>query len=183
MIVGKEIVEVFASWDTPYAERPDARDSSRKLKIDTDDQIYVIVKYEDGRIGSMSSSRVSVARPVSLAYEIQGSKGSVKFEMTRINELLYYSNGCDPKERGYKIIKGNTRNGDYANFCGTDEQGIAYNEIMSIQAHDILTAITEDRKVDIDIAYGQYVDTVLEAMATSAREGRWVKVSEMQETV
>ena len=54
---------------------------------------------------------------------------------------------------------------------------------MSIQAHDILTAITEDRKVDIDIAYGQYVDTVLEAMATSAREGRWVKVSEMQETV
>ena len=67
------------------------------------------------------------------------------------------SGACDPKERGYKIIKGNTRNGDYANFCGTDEQGIAYNEIMSIQAHDILTAITEDHKVDIDIAYGQYV--------------------------
>ena len=96
-----------------------------------------------------------------------------------INELLYYSNDCDPKERGYKIIKGNTRNGDYANFCGTDEQGIAYNEIMSIQAHDILTAITEDRKVDIDIAYGHYVDTILEAMATSAREGRWVKVDEV----
>lgn len=92
MIVGKKIVEVFASWDTPYKQRPDARDPSKTLDIDTDDQIYVIVKYEDGRIGSMSSSRVSVARPVSLAYEIQGSKGSVKFEMTRINELLYYSN-------------------------------------------------------------------------------------------
>lgn len=51
---------------------------------------------------------------------------------------------------------------------------------MSIQVHDILTAITEDRKVDIDIAYGHYVDTILEAMATSTREGRWVKVSEMQ---
>lgn len=80
MIVGKKIVEVFASWDTPYKQRPDARDPSKTLDIDTDDQIYVIVKYEDGRIGSMSSSRVSVARPVSLAYEIQGSKGSVKFE-------------------------------------------------------------------------------------------------------
>ena len=181
MIVGKKIVEVFASWDTPYNKRPDARDNTKTLDIDTDDQIYVIVKYEDGRIGSMSSSRISVARPVSLAYEIQGSKGSVKFEMTRINELLYYSNDCDPKERGYKIIKGNTRNGDYANFCGTDEQGIAYNEIMSVQAHDILTAITEDRKVEIDMAYGHYVDKILEAMATSAKEGRWVKVSEMDE--
>lgn len=181
MIVGKKIVEVFASWDTPYKQRPDARDPSQTLDIDTDDQIYVIVKYEDGRIGSMSSSRVSVARPVSLAYEIQGSKGAVKFEMTRINELLYYSNDCDPKERGYKVIKGNTRNGDYANFCGTDEQSIAYNEIMSVQAHDILTAITENRKVDIDIAYGHYVDTILEAMATSAREGRWVKVAEVEQ--
>ena len=181
MIVGKKIVEVFASWDTPYTQRPDARDPSQKLKVDTDDQIYVIVKYEDGRIGSMSSSRISVARPVSLAYEIQGSKGSVKFEMTRINELQYYSSSCDPKERGYKTIKGNTRTGDYARFCGTDEQGIAYGDIMAIQAHDILTAITEDRQVGIDIAYGQYVDTVLEAMAVSAREGRWVKVSEVEE--
>ncbi len=180
MIVGKKIVEVFASWDTPYGERPDARDPAKKLKIDTDDQIYVIVKYEDGRIGSMSSSRISVGRPVSLAYEIQGSKGAVKFEMTRINELLYYSNDCDPKERGFKVIKGNTRNGDYARFCGTDEQGIAYGDMMAMQVHDILTAITEDHKVGIDIAYGHSVDTILEAMATSAKEGRWVKVSEIQ---
>ncbi len=180
MIVGKKIVEVFASWDTPYGERPDARDPAKKLKIDTDDQIYVIVKYEDGRIGSMSSSRISVGRPVSLAYEIQGSKGAVKFEMTRINELLYYSNDCDPKERGFKVIKGNTRNGDYARFCGTDEQGIAYGDMMAMQVHDILTAISEDHKVGIDIVYGHSVDTILEAMATSAKEGRWVKVSEIQ---
>lgn len=179
MIVGKEIVEVFAAWDTPYTERPDRSDPSRTVKIDTDDQIYVIVKYEDGRIGTMSSSRISVARPVSLAYEIQGSKGSVRFEMTRINELLYYSNDCDPKERGYKIIKGNTRNGDYANFCGTDEQGIAYGDIMAIQNHDLLTAITEGHDIGIDMAYGYKVDRVMEAMATSAKEGRWVKVSEV----
>lgn len=180
MIVGKKITEVFASWDTPYATRPDSRDPSKTIDIDTDDQIYVIVKYEDGRIGSMSSSRISVARPVSLAYELQGSKGSVKFEMTRINELEYYSNDGDPTERGYKTIKGNTRNGDYAHFCGTDEQGIAYGDIMAIQAHDILTAITEDRKVDIDIAYGHAVDVILEAMKISAKEQRWVKVSEVQ---
>lgn len=65
-------------------------------------------------------------------------------------------------------------------FGGTDEQGIAYGDIMAIQAHDILTAITEDRKVAINIAYGHYVDTILKAMAISAREGRWVKVSEVQ---
>ncbi|MCD8217530.1 MAG: Gfo/Idh/MocA family oxidoreductase [Clostridiales bacterium] len=179
MIVGKKIVEVFASWDTVYKTRPDARDASKEVNIDTDDQIYIIVKYEDGRIGSMSSSRVSVARPDSLYYEIQGSRGSVKFELSHINDLQYYSNDCDPKERGYKTIKGNTRNGDYANFCGTDELGISYGDVMAIQAHDILTAITDGHDVKIDIAYGHYVDRILAAMEKSARENRWVKVDEI----
>lgn len=180
MIVGKKITEVFASWDTVYKERPDAADPSKSVDIDTDDQIYVIVKYEDGRIGSMSSSRVSIARPDSLAYEIQGSEGSVKFELSHINDLVYYSNDCPENERGYKTIKGNTRNGDYANFCGTDELGISYGDVMAVQAHDILTAITDGHEIKIDIAYGHHVDTILAAMEKSAKENRWVKISELQ---
>ncbi len=179
MIVGKKITQVFASWDTVYPTRPDAKDPSKEVDIDTDDQIYVIVQYEDGRIGSMSSSRVSVARPDSLYYEIQGSKGAVKFELSHINDLIYYSNDCDPKERGYKTIKGNTRNGDYARFCGTDELGISYGDVLAVQAHDILSAIAEDRKVDIDINYGYEVDRILAAIETSAKEHRWVGVDEI----
>ena len=44
--------------------------------------------------------------------------------MTRINELLYYSNDCDPKERGFKVIKGNTRNGDYARFAALTSRAL-----------------------------------------------------------
>ena len=179
MILGQKIVEVLASWDTVYPRRPDRQDPSKMITIDTDDQIYAIVKYEDGRLGSMSSSRVSVARPDSLYYEIQGSKGSVKFELSHINDLQYYSLDCDPGERGYKTIKGNIHNGDYARFCTTDELGISYADILAIQAHDILTAITENRSTAIDMSYGYQVDRVLAAMAKSAREGRWVKVSEL----
>lgn len=179
MIVGKKIEAVLASWDTMYTERPDARDASKSVDIDTDDQVYIIVRYEDGRIGSMSSSRISVARPDSLYYEIQGSKGAIKFDLTRINELQYFSNDCDPAERGYKTIKGNVGHGDYKRFCATDELGISYGDCMAIQAHDLLTAIVDGHDIDIDIAYGHYVDRVMAAMAKSAKEGRWVKISEM----
>ncbi|MGL6202650.1 MAG: Gfo/Idh/MocA family protein [Lachnospiraceae bacterium] len=180
MIVGKQIVEVLASWDVVYPQRPDSRDQGKTVEIDTDDQIYIIVKYEDGRIGSMSSSRVSVARPDSLYYEIQGSKGAVKFELSHINDLQYYSNNCPANQRGYKTIKGNTRNGDYARFCGTDELGISYGDVMAMQAHDIMLAAVDGHKIDIDIAYGHYVDTILAAIEKSAREKRWVKVNELQ---
>jgi len=176
MIVGQKIVAVMASWDIVYPKRPDARDNTKEITIDTDDQVYVIVKYEDGRLGSMSSSRVSIARPDSLYYELQGSKGSVKFELSHMNDLMYYSNDCDPSHRGYKTIKGNTRNGDYARFCGTDELGISYGDVMTIQVHDILSGIIDGHEIPIDIAYGHYVDTILAAIEKSAREGRWIKI-------
>lgn len=176
MIVGQKIVAVMASWDIVYPKRPDARDNTKEITIDTDDQVYVIVKYEDGRLGSMSSSRVSTARPDSLYYELQGSGGSVKFELSHMNDLMYYSNDCDPSHRGYKTIKGNTRNGDYARFCGTDELGISYGDVMTIQVHDILSGIIDGHEISIDIAYGHYVDTILAAIEKSAREGRWIKI-------
>ena len=179
MIVGKKIDSVLASWDIVFPTRPDGRDTSKTVDIDTDDQIYVIVKYEDGRLGTMSSSRVSVARPDSLSYELQGTKGAVKFDLTHINDLQYYSVDSGKAERGYKTIKGNVEHGDYKHFCATDELGISYGDVMAIQAHDILTAIVDGHDIGIDIAYGHYVDSVMAAMALSAKEGRWVKVSEM----
>lgn len=180
MVVGQKITEVLASWDTAYTTRPDASDMSKTVDIDTDDQVYIIVKYEDGRIGSMSSSRISVARPDSLYYEMQGSNGTIKFDLTRINELQYFSNDCDPAERGYKTVKGNVLHGDYARFCATDELGISYGDVLAVQAHDLLAAIVNDTQCGIDIAYGHYVDTVMAAMARSAKEGRWVKISDIQ---
>lgn len=181
MIVGQKVVAVLASWDTMYKTRPDARNAGQRVDIDTDDQVYVIVRYEDGRLGSMSSSRVSVARPDSLRYELQGSKGAIKFELTNINELQYFNNDCDPAERGYKTIKGNVLHGDYMRFCATDTLGISYGDVMAIQAHDILSAVVDGHDIGIDIAYGHYVDTVMATMAKSAKEGRWVEVSELAE--
>lgn len=180
-IVGEKITAVMASWDTCYPQRPNRDKPGEMLDIDTDDQIYVIVRYESGRIGTMASSRVSVARPDSLRYEIQGSNGSVKFELSRINELEYYNNDCPVGERGYKTIKGNMENGDYAHFCRTDELGISYGDVMVTQAHDILSAIVDGHEIDIDVAYGHYVDVLMEAMKRSATENRWVELAEMQE--
>lgn len=179
MVVGKKIVSVMASMDTPYVVRPDARDNTKTVEVDTDDQIYVIVKYEDGRIGSMSSSRISSARPYGLTYEIQGDKGSIRYDITHLNELEYCNIDCDISERGFKTIKGNVNHGDYSKFCASYELGISYGDVMAIQAHHILEAIVEDKDVEIDIAYGHSVDTVLAAMAKSAKENRWVDIAEV----
>lgn len=174
MLVGSDIVEVFASWETVYPTRPKAADSDETVVVDTDDHVYAIVKYANGHIGQMSSSRIAAGKPCAMGYELQGSQGTIKYDLTRLNEIAYFDNR--DVERGFQILKGSTAHGDYKAFCATPELGISYADVMGIQAHDMLEAIVNDKPVDIDIPYGYYVDRVMAAMAESAKTGKVVRV-------
>ncbi|MCB6365701.1 Gfo/Idh/MocA family oxidoreductase [Intestinibacillus massiliensis] len=180
MLVGQEITEVCATWETVYPERLRAEGAPDKVAVDTDDQIYILVRYANGHIGQMSSSRISTGKPCALAYEIQGSKGTIKFDLTRINELQVYRDGGEEGDRGFHVLKGNTAHGDYKQFCATDELGISYADVMGIQARHMVDAIVDGKPVGIDIAYGHKVDRIMAAMALSAKENRWVKIAEME---
>jgi len=173
------ISEVCAVWDIVYPKRPRSRDDKTLVDVENDDQIYVLLKYENGRIGQLSSSRISVAKPCVMKFEIQGSKGTMKYDLERLNELKYALSKDVPHDLGFKTLIGNTAYGDYNNFSQLNGLGVSYGDVMGIQAHDILRAVAENKPVDIDIQYGYEVERVCAAIEKSAEEGRWVKVGEI----
>lgn len=173
-----KIVSVCAVWDTPYAKRPE-KAGGELVDVDTDDQIYILLKYENGRIGQMSSSRIPVEKPCSMGYEVQGSKGIIQYDVQRLNEFRLAQVG-DPENSGFKTVDGNTAHGEYYMYSQLNGLGLSYADVMGIQAHSILKAIADNQPVDIDISYGYYVERVCGAMERSAREGRWVDVSEIR---
>ena len=126
--------------------------------------------------------RPAVSQPATLVkwvMKFKAQKGAIQYSLPRINELSYYDNRKKASQKGFTTIQGNVEHGEYNQFCGTNGLGIAYSDVMAIQAHDILKAIVEGNDTDINIAYGYYVDRVMQAMATAAKEGRWVKVAEI----
>lgn len=182
MLVGNsmgKIKEVCAVWDTPYSERIEPK-TGEMAKVDTDDQIYILLKYENGRIGQMSSSRIVHGKGCSMGYEVEGSKGTIKYNVQRLNELQYADADADPAQIGFKIIDGNPRHGEYGNFSAMGALGVSYAEVMCMQAHKLLKAVAENTLIDIDIPYGYYVERVCGAMERSAREKRWVAVEEVK---
>jgi predicted dehydrogenase len=176
-VMGK-ITSVCAVWDKVYPVRPD-RPSGNPVKVENEDQIYILLKYENGRIGQMSSSRITVEKPCSLGYEVQGSKGIVQYDVQRLNEIRYATVG-DPENAGFKTVDANTAHGEYRHFSQLNGLGLSYGDVMGIQAHSILKAIAENTPVEIDIPYGYYVERVCGAMEKSAEEGRWVDVDEIR---
>lgn len=174
-----EITEVCAVKDTYYKQRKDLENDGRTVEIDTDDVCSVLVKYASGRTGIMYSSRIARGHDNWLGYEIEGTKGTVSFDLNRLNELRIYEDG-EYATRGFKTIYGNPSHAGYRDFNIYEESGISYPELFAMHYHKLFDAIAKDEKIDIDVSYGAKVDRVLFAMLKSAEEDRWVKISEIK---
>ena len=55
--------------------------------VDVDDACEAAVEFENGAIGTLEASRFATGRKNALVLEVNGSKGSLAFDLERINEL------------------------------------------------------------------------------------------------
>src|SRR5215831_11035794 len=100
LLVG-EIAEVSGMLKTFIAERP-LPDGSGKGPVDVDDAALALVRFDHGAIGTIEGTRFATGRKNYNRFEINGSKGSLAFNLERMNELeLYAEEGADS---GFRTI-------------------------------------------------------------------------------
>ena len=68
-----------------------------------DDAIEAAVEFENGSVGTIESTRFALGRRNALQWEINGSKGSLAFDMERLNELQVFRADGD-RARGFKTV-------------------------------------------------------------------------------
>lgn len=81
-------------------ERLAAPGSKQKVKIDVDDAVEVALEFENGAVGTMEASRFCPGKKSQNIFEISGSKGSLSWDMMRLNELQFYSTRDEAKGVG-----------------------------------------------------------------------------------
>ena len=75
-----------------------AKDDGGTGKVDVDDAFAAAVEFENGAIGTLESTRFAGGRKNYNCFEINGEKGSIRFNLERMNELEVFWVGEDPKE-------------------------------------------------------------------------------------
>ena len=85
-----EIAEVSGLLETFIDERP-LEDGNGRGKVDVVDAALSLLRFENGAIGSVEGSRFAPGRKNFNRFEINGSKGSLAFDLERMNELEVYS--------------------------------------------------------------------------------------------
>jgi len=92
-----EMKSVSAMTKTFIDERP-LPDGSGTGKVDVDDAFVATVEFENGAIGTLEATRFGGGRKNYEVLEINGEKGSIHFNLERLNELQVFWVDEKPKE-------------------------------------------------------------------------------------
>ena len=73
--------------------------------VDVDDAFVATVEFENGAIGTVEATRFAAGRKNYNCFEINGEKGSICFNLERMNEMEVFWVGEEPKEtQGFRDV-------------------------------------------------------------------------------
>ncbi|MEG9489545.1 Gfo/Idh/MocA family oxidoreductase [Mannheimia indoligenes] len=178
-LVGEEIVSVVGDMQTVITERPNPQNLAEKVKVENEDQATAIVRFANGVMGTIESSRIACGRKMGLTYVVTGTKGTLTYAQERMAELKLYLHDDDKSRQGFKTILVGPEHPDYSAFCVSAGHGIGFNDQKAVEIRDLVNGIAADDRMFPDFEEGYKVSRVLEAIAKSAEEERWVAVNEI----
>jgi predicted dehydrogenase len=169
-IVG-DVAAVAAQSETFTRER-----SGRT--VDVDEASSALVRFVDGASGTFEMARVCARRPCDFTIEVNGSRGTLRFDYARLNELWYGDAADDGRLYGMRRIRAEAPAHLYAADWWPIGQGVGYGTSFVNQAADLLERWPAG-PWEPDLAQGARVQAVCEAMERAAAERRWVDVAEV----
>lgn len=160
-----------------------ARGAKKMGKSDVDDAVLFLARFRGGAVGSFEATRLATGNQNSNGIEINGERGSVRFDFEYMNYLEFHDATQPRKQQGWtKIIV--THGGDhpYADAWWPDAHIIGYEHSFINQAADMIKMLAGELPVVPmpDFADAYETQRVLEAAMVSASERRPVKISELK---
>jgi len=159
------------------------RKSRKRGRSTVDDCVLFLARFTGGAVGTFEATRLATGNQNRNQIEVNGEKGSIRFDFERMNELLWWDDTLPSKLRGWSRIM--CTNGDDHPYVGAywpPAHLIGYEHGFVSQCADIALDLADRDPVTPlpDFADAFETQRVLEAAIRSARERRPVKLKEVK---
>jgi predicted dehydrogenase len=143
---------------------------------DVDDAFEAAVTFEGGAVGTLEASRFCPGRKNAFTWEINGSKGSIAFDLERLNELQVYFRDSSPGDhaQGFRSVLVSEADHPFWEHWWPHGHIIGWEHSFVHELHHFLTAIAEDTDVGPHGATfedGYRAAEVCDAVVRSAESG------------
>jgi len=183
-----EIAEVSGMMETFIKQRPKLAASDDRLggvastemgEVTVDDAALFLVRFENGAIGSIEATRFALGRKNYNRFEINGSKGSLVFNLERMNELEVYLQDDPPHIRGFRVVQASDSVHPFMSAWWPVGHIIGYEHTFINLVYTMLKAFSKGEEFKPNFEDGVRNQAVLEAVDISSQQKRWVSVSEL----
>lgn len=167
---------VVADMATAHPTRPIAGKPGERGVADNDDVASALLRFASGASGVLTTSRAAHGTKNAIRIELHGTRGTLRFDQERMNELSLFLAEGEEATRGFRTILTAPVHPPYGRFCPAPGHGLGFNDLKVIEVADFLGAIAGTRAPAFDFAEGLTVERVIHAVARSADSGAWVTI-------
>jgi len=144
-----------------------------------DDAVQAVVEFENGSVGTIEGTRLALGRRNALQWELNGSKGSLAFDMERLNELQVFRDDGD-RARGFKTVLVSEADHPWWQYWWPPGHIVGWGDTFVHELHHMLQAIATDgdvAPVGATFEDGYRASEVGDAIVRSGETGERVQIS------
>jgi len=168
-----EITEVVADSKIFFQEKS-AAGTGEKRPVTTDDACMFITRFANGAMGLFETSRISTGHKNALSFEINGSKGSVSFNLERLNELEVYLKDEDSSVQGFRNVIVTDPAHTYIDRMWPAGHIIGWEHTFLFQYYEFFKGISQNKNPRPSFEDGMKAQAVIEAALKSVEEKSWI---------
>jgi predicted dehydrogenase len=172
-----EVVEVVGALETFIKTRPLVDNPRKRGRVTVDDASAAVVRFANGALGTIEGTRMAAGRKNYNRFEINGSQGTIAFDLERMNELEVYLSSDPAPLRGFRTILVTDPNSHpYIRAWWPPGHIIGYEHTFTHTVYDLLEGMAKGQSPRPNFEDGLANQRVLAAWEKSARTKRWEKV-------
>ncbi len=117
--------------------------------VTVDDAVESVVDFENGAEATIEATRFASGRKNGLTFEINGSKGTLSFDIERLNELQVHYRDSSPGKlaQGFRTVLVSEADHPFWEHWWPQGHMIGWEHTFVHEIHHFLTAIREDTEI------------------------------------
>jgi predicted dehydrogenase len=170
------IAEVVGTADTFIKERPRegaAGTNPQMDRVTVNDAVAFLARFENGAIGTFEASPLVPGRKAKESFEVNGSKGSVVFDLERMNELQVYFEDEEPDTSGFRTLLVTEPEHPYMSGWWPPGHIIGYEHTFVHTIKDLLDGINTGNSPGPTFEDGYRCQAVIDAVERSVESRGW----------
>jgi predicted dehydrogenase len=141
---------------------------------DVDDAVVMMVRFANGSIGSFEASRFAAGSRNRNSFEINGSQGTLRFNLENLNQLEFFDATEPPNLQGIRNLLVTGPNHPYAENFWKPGHIIGYEHTFIATLGDFLGTLAKKETFHPNFDDALAVQRVLDAVQRSADAKSWV---------